>query len=319
MRMSKPLILMYHRIAEEPVDYWGLAVSPAHFEEHLCVLRRTRHPVSLAEFVARQAAETLPCHAVALTFDDGYVDNLSAGLPRLAAADVPATVFLATGYIDKPEPFWWDELASLMLCGNAPEEFEIVVNDVIMGIDFGSEAPAVANGALSMSLLVKRRAALEAIYQPLRRLGDEERTPIVKKLRAAFARRDVAAPTGRPMTSAEVRQLATAGLVTIGAHTVTHPILTDLEATACQNELTASKLACEAMTQGPVTAFAYPHGEFNAAVCETVKATGFAFACSTRRGPAVTGSDIFALPRIYVPDLDGDAFEQRLQWACSLV
>ena len=55
-------------------------------------------------------AGTLPLDAVALTFDDGYVDNLVFGKPRLEAADLPATVFLATGYIDRFEPFWWDEL-----------------------------------------------------------------------------------------------------------------------------------------------------------------------------------------------------------------
>ena len=108
----KPLILMYHRIADEPIDYWGLAVSPVRFEEHLRVLRRTRHPLPLAEFFRKLIAGTLPQTAVALTFDDGYVDNLVAGKPRLAAADVPATVFLTTGYLDRLEPFWWDELAS---------------------------------------------------------------------------------------------------------------------------------------------------------------------------------------------------------------
>ena len=98
----KPLILMYHRIADQPVDNWDLSVSPAHFEEHLRVIRRTRHPLPLTEFVKDHMAGTLRPDAVALTFDDGYVDNLVSGKPRLAAADVPATVFLATGFLDRP-------------------------------------------------------------------------------------------------------------------------------------------------------------------------------------------------------------------------
>jgi len=109
------VILMYHRIADEPNDPWSLAVSPAHFEEHLRVLSRTRHPLALTEFIAKLRAGTLPPRAVAVTFDDGYVDNLTAGKPRLTAADVPATVFLATGFIDRREPIWWDELACLVL------------------------------------------------------------------------------------------------------------------------------------------------------------------------------------------------------------
>src|SRR5262245_22898042 len=85
----RPVILMYHRIADDPVDHWQLAVSPARFEEQLQVVRRTRHPLSLIKFVRHLMAGTLPPNAVALTFDDGYADNLTAGKPRLAAADVP--------------------------------------------------------------------------------------------------------------------------------------------------------------------------------------------------------------------------------------
>ena len=74
----KPLILLYHRIAEPPpADPWGLSVSPAHFLEQLEVLSRTRQPFPLVEFVRSLIAGTLPSNAVALTLDDGYVDNLS--------------------------------------------------------------------------------------------------------------------------------------------------------------------------------------------------------------------------------------------------
>ena len=96
----------------------ALAVSPSHFEEQLHVLRRVRYPVPLTDFVRRLVAGTLPAHAVALTFDDGYADNFLAGKPRLEATDVPATIFLASGYIDCPAQFWWDELAQLVLTEN---------------------------------------------------------------------------------------------------------------------------------------------------------------------------------------------------------
>src|SRR5579872_376216 len=100
-----PLVLLYHRIAVTPFDPWGLAVSPRHFEEHLDVLRRTRRPIPLTDFIRRFKSGTLPNNAVAVTFDDGYVDNLTEGKPRLAAADVPATIFLATGYLGQTSEF----------------------------------------------------------------------------------------------------------------------------------------------------------------------------------------------------------------------
>src|SRR5215470_438384 len=98
MRRIKPApaILMYHRVAEIRFDPWGLAVAPAAFEEQLEVLCRTREPLPMSEFVGRLARGTLSDRAVALTFDDGYADNLLAAKPILAKYGVPATVFLTT-------------------------------------------------------------------------------------------------------------------------------------------------------------------------------------------------------------------------------
>lgn len=311
----KPLILMYHRIADYQPDYWGLGVSPARFEEHLRVLRRTRHPLPLAEFVRNLTVGTLPANAVALTFDDGYADNLVAGLPRLVAADIPATVFLATGYLDQPGPFWWDELANFILLERGPKHFEVVIKGQSMFFDLGTAWSPGTNADTSVALPQIRHAILEAIYQPLRRLSEEDRRATMTGLRSIFAPRDDRARLGRPMTREEVRTLAASAHVKIGAHTVSHPMLPQIEAANCQHEIITSKLACEAIVGAPVTEFAYPFGEFNNETREMVKAAGFSFACSTKRTPVNESSDVFALPRIYVPNLDGDAFEERIRIA----
>lgn len=312
--MSKPLILMYHRIADEPVDYWGLAVSPRHFEEQLAVLRRTRHPLPLAEFVRKLIAGTLPPAAVTLTFDDGYVDNLVAGLPRLAAADVPATVFLATGYVDGREAFWWDELVRLILLDNRTTDFELVMRGESMLFELGTEPAAAGSGQMPHPRQ-SRQGIFEAIYQRLRRLDEEERGAAMIQLRSIFGDQEDRANSSTAMSRDEVRTLVAGGLVTLGAHTVTHPMLTELGPTARRREVADSKADCEALAGAPVGAFAYPYGEFNLEVRETVKTAGFAFACSTQRGPAAATSDLFALPRLYVSNLDGDAFDRRLRWA----
>jgi peptidoglycan/xylan/chitin deacetylase (PgdA/CDA1 family) len=313
----RPLILTYHRIADEPIDYFRLAVSPACFEEQLHVLRRTRYPLPLAHFIRDLAAGTLPPNAVALTFDDGYVDNLVAGKPRLAAADVPATVFLATGYIDRPERFWWDELARLILLETGPQRFAIVVRGEAMQFDFGTETPAREDGTTRAARLTRRHAALWKLRQALRPLEDEERRSIMVEVRSIFAGRDYRSSLGRAMTGEEVRALVTDGLVTIGAHTVTHPVLSGLEAAACYREITESKHACEVLIGAPVVSFAYPYGDFDAKAREAVKTAGFTFACSSRHGPAVATCDVFALPRILVSNWGGDAFERALHSASA--
>ena len=186
----KPLILLYHRIANEPIDPWANVVSPSRFEEQLQVVRRTRHPLGLMEFVRNLIAGALPSNAVALTFDDGYVDNLVSAKPRLAAADVPATVFLATGYIDRPEGFWWDELARLILLEDHPQSFELVIRDEAMRFNFGAEVADREDGIMAAASFKNRHAALWTIWETLRRLDEDERRSAMLQIRLIFGGRD---------------------------------------------------------------------------------------------------------------------------------
>jgi peptidoglycan/xylan/chitin deacetylase (PgdA/CDA1 family) len=307
--MSRPIILMYHRIADDPIDHWGLCVSPARFEEQLVALRRTRHPLPLLQFTRQMVAGTLSSDAVALTFDDGYADNFTAALPLLTAADIPATVFVATGYVGRDEPFWWDELVTLILFGEGPAHFELAIAGTPMSFDLDTDGREDRQTQYVVSQT--RRTALDLIYQRLRRLDKDQRTAAMCELRSILITQG--SPAGRPMTADQVRQLAAGGLVSVGAHTVTHPVLTDLDPLACRHEVTASKLVCEALVGTSVAAFAYPFGEFNAATSEIVRNAGFAFACTTRRGGVDPVFNMFELPRVYVPNVDLDVFERRLQ------
>jgi peptidoglycan/xylan/chitin deacetylase (PgdA/CDA1 family) len=313
---AKPVILMYHRIADEPVDPWGLAVSPSHFEEQLQVLRRVRCPLPLTDFVRRLAFGTLPAHAVALTFDDGYADNFLAGKPRLEAVDVPATVFLATGYIGCPLQFWWDELTRLVLVKTRPRCLDIVVGDCAMHFEFGTEVPTPVHDTWRAwsPPLTRRQEAYLAIWQALRPLRNEERNGVMAQLRSIFSDSGSShPPRDGAMTRDQVRALVTGGLVTIGAHTVTHSQLTGLGVNARRREIEESKAACEALIGERVPGFAYPYGDLDREVRLAVEAAGFEYACSTRNGLAIPGSDTLALPRIHVLDWDGNDFEKMLR------
>ena len=134
-RMGGPAILMYHRIATPDVDPWGLSVSPERFAEQVHALRARRTTLSMDAFVARLRSGALPHDAVALTFDDGYLDNLRRAKPILEAAGVPATVFLTTGRIGTGEEFWWDELARMVLSRAEPLSANVTVDANGLQID----------------------------------------------------------------------------------------------------------------------------------------------------------------------------------------
>lgn len=88
---KKAVILMYHRVDRAGRDRWHLCVSPENFEAHLRSLTRNFTPVGLAELGERIQTNRLEHGMVAVTFDDGYRDNLTLAMPRLKKLGIPAT------------------------------------------------------------------------------------------------------------------------------------------------------------------------------------------------------------------------------------
>src|SRR5262249_26946033 len=209
-------------------------------------LRRSRRPLPLTKFVSAFVAGTLPADAIAVTFDDGYADNLLAGKPLLAAADIPATVFLTTGCLDCREEFWGDELARLVLLEHGPQKLKIVVRGGGLHFDFRRPSASGASPWPTWLLRRRRRRAHRASWRALRPPDSHERGLLRAAIRSKFAGRHQSG-SGRAMTTAEVRALVDDQLITIGAHTVTHPALTQIGPEARRREIAESKAACEAL------------------------------------------------------------------------
>ncbi len=86
------LILLYHRVTDVDSDPWSLCVTPDHFAEHLEVLRKYTHPMRLQQLAQGLYRRQRAGRPVAITFDDGYADNLQNAKPLLERYDIPATV-----------------------------------------------------------------------------------------------------------------------------------------------------------------------------------------------------------------------------------
>lgn len=125
----KALILMYHRVAEAASDPWSLCVAPERFAGHLQVLRTLARPVKLGDLTRLLINGHAPePSSVTVTFDDGYNDNLCCAKPLLERYDVPATIFLTTGYLGSDREYWWDELERLFLQpGSLPSTLQSAV------------------------------------------------------------------------------------------------------------------------------------------------------------------------------------------------
>ena len=107
------LILGYHRIANVKHDEYEVCVSPEHFAEQMDVISKHTNPIGLGKLVQHLKEDSLPPKSIAITFDDGYADNMYQAVPILEKYKIPATIFVCTGYSGKE--FWWDELERLII------------------------------------------------------------------------------------------------------------------------------------------------------------------------------------------------------------
>ncbi|MEA3074203.1 MAG: hypothetical protein QOD29_5649 [Alphaproteobacteria bacterium] len=281
-RRGGPAILMYHRIATPDVDPWGLSVSPERFAEQVHALRARRTMLSMDAFVARLQSGDLPHDAVALTFDDGYLDNLCQAKPILEAAGVPATVFLTTGRIGTGEEFWWDELARMVLPRAEPLSAGVTVETGGLQIDLPpidlDMEPRVTWRAWGRPVTA-REATYQTLWHALQGCAPERREGAMAQLRRVFGATRPN-PEGLPMSAADVRRLVS-DRVSLGAHGCTHQPLTRLRAAARVEEIQRSRVEAEALSALPVTGFAYPHGDRDAETIEMVRRAGYQWACST--------------------------------------
>jgi len=317
----RPMILMYHRVEELPTDPQLLAVQPPNFAEHLEVLRRSFRVLSLGELVEALSRRRLPRHAVVLTIDDGYADNLSNARPLLESFDIPATVFVTTGSIGGKREFWWDELERLVLHpGRLPRNLRLSIRGGSHQWDLGDGAAYSADDfERQKSWHVEqpsdpgpRQRLYRSLYSQLHTLSHGDKVAILDELAQQAEIGVNGLPTHRPLTHEELGRLE-GGVVEIGAHTVTHPTLAALSPDAQRAEIHDSKATLEAELGRPIVAFAYPHGSYTAATVATVREAGYQYACTSDARLVTRASDPLLLPRLVPRNWDGRTYERWLR------
>ena len=122
--------------------------------------------------------------------------------------------------------------------------------------------------------------------------------------------------THRRLTTTEIPLLATGDLITIGAHTVHHPVLSTLLPEQQRQEIWQNKQQLELLSGQPVETFAYPygtHGDYNQDTITILQELGFKVACSNFPGLITGKTDWFQLPRLIVRNWPKDQFAHQLQ------
>jgi peptidoglycan/xylan/chitin deacetylase (PgdA/CDA1 family) len=303
------LVLGYHRIAQKNFDPFDLCVQPQHFEEHLEVIEKRTSVIDLKTLQEGLQNGSLPRKAVVITFDDAYQDVLYTVKPMLAARNMPATTFVVTGNLG--QEYWWDELAFL-ICGPT------VLPDQLF-VKIGTETiiwPETSYFALNQKESSNpRRDLLDLLYQRMLHLPTpHERIAVLEQLKQSIKISDPEELNiAKAMTAAELQNLTADGLVCIGSHTETHPILPHLSGSEQCLELENSRLSLEVITGQPVKYFSFPNGKYSKESCHMVRSTGYKLAFTSRLGIVHRGLDRFTLPRFWIPDWNGEQFERWLR------
>jgi peptidoglycan/xylan/chitin deacetylase (PgdA/CDA1 family) len=297
---GRGVILTLHHVRPAPVDAFApntiLEITPAFLDQALGLIRSEGFDlVSLDAMAAIIAGPKRDRFAVALTFDDGYRDNVEHALPVLKRHSAPWTLFVTTGFADGVASLWW-----------------IVLEEAIRALPKVTLSAAGRIFDHDTRDAKGKQAAFDEIYWALRARPEAELRATVARL-AAMAGLDTAAITQRLCLDWDgLRVLKAEPLLTFGAHTLTHPMLAKHPVHIAQPEMLEAKYRIEHELGVDVRHIAYPVGDRTSAgprEFDLARQMGFLTGVTTRPGHvfAAHADHLTALPRVSLNGLHQNA------------
>lgn len=293
---GRGVILTFHHVRPAPASGFSpnrlLEVTPEYLQTCLDVLDALDFEIVSLESVPERLTGPEPERPFAvLTFDDGYRDNRDVAAPILARRGAPWTLFVTPDFALGHGRFWWRELEEAVRRSQ-----RVRVGD----LDLPAATDAEKQRAFSTLYWRLREGPEDALRDATRRLAADAGFDA-----AAYAR-DVC------LDFEELTALATDPNVTLGAHTLTHPMLAKWDAATARAEMTESRAEIEARTGARVRHLAYPVGDSCSAgprEFALAREAGFETAVTTRPGHVFADhrAHLHALPRVSINGLHQSA------------
>jgi peptidoglycan/xylan/chitin deacetylase (PgdA/CDA1 family) len=287
------LVLTYHRVLpadEQRASFssHSIVVSPRAFERQLRFLRKHFRMLTVDEFVSAVASGK-PARepSCLITFDDGWFDNLRYAEPILTKLQVPAVVFVATGYVGTDKCFWQERLGRLLDASWRNASGAAVLTKL--------DAPAPAD----LDDHEATRNWIRVIIDRLKHRPPQEVSQLVDELEAQLPSTRANHPD-RFMSWDDVVQLAGSGYITIASHAHSHRPLTELDGEEIAAELTRSRAEIERRLGREVTTIAYPNGNHDDQVVAAARSCGYVAGFTTIAGRYAPGEDAFRVKRVNI-------------------
>lgn len=283
-------IIAYHRVvadiekAEQDAIY-GIVVSTETFRRHCEKLSRAFDVVSLEtamHFMDNRRKVARPMAVI--TFDDGYADFYDQAFPVLNELGLPATIFLPTDYIGQTKPLAHDRIFWLLKIA-LENSVDLTPALTRSGIDQGK-----ANSIATSRALLSMTNSL--VY-----LRDGLRETVIAELETELDELFDGYPAEYQLLNWDmVREMSRKG-INFGSHTANHVVLPLETKATIKSEIARSKKTLEKEIGKKTVSFAYPNGEYNAAIKELTAQAGFSVAVTTEKRVNSTGADLFTLGR----------------------
>ena len=270
-------ILLYHRV-DDGEDSFLPSTPITLFKKQMEYLAETSSVWSLEDAVEGMLRNDLPDGVVVVTFDDGYRDNYLNALPILTDLSLTATIFLATDSIGSRRILWHDRV------------FRAFGKTRMTTLEkFGPQSKSY-----SMRTEREKIRTRGDVLEMLKRLDEQERMSSIDRLIEKLAVEDPLEVPDLMMNWDEARKMHRSGM-TLGSHTVTHPILSTLSPSRLEDEITTSKTEMERELGVPVRTFAYPNGrrsDFTEQAKELLRQSGYTCAVTTIFGANGGSSEV---------------------------
>jgi len=293
LRLTKKngaIILMYHSITNSKNHCFidpAYAMDINNFERQMKFLFKHRYVISMDE-LSKQLAEgkTPKRGTVAITFDDGYLDNYELAAPILKKYNLPATIYLATGYVSRSEPQWIDQLHWLFEIRTC-HSLNLKENNIYKNFDLGKKCELHrAYSVLVSQLIVSDQKARAALLSHIR----NELKPSHEMPRTTLSWDEIKVMMGKYSN------------IEIGAHTNGHISLTTMDMKSIVEDISTCKREIESQLGYCPKHFSYPYGRTNPEVRSIVESMNFKSAAVTDPASLIDiNSDLFCLPRLNAP------------------
>jgi len=285
IHQNEAFVLAYHRVlpcVEDGNGYVqpGMYVRSDTFRLQMSFLKENFDVLPLTELVDRISNGMEVAKCCSITFDDGWVDNYHHAFPILLDLDLPATVFLATGFIETDRLFWPEEVSHYL----ASVPVEELMEQIPLLKDLLDCLVPVATGPLSF----------DGAIEELKTWAPERRNLLLSSLRSSYPS---ASASRLLMNWDEIREMRDSGLVSIGAHTKNHVILDQLPLNEAEMEICQSRDEIHAQLGFKPDLFAYPNGNVTTELHEVLNRYGFRGGLTTRKGWFRKVENRFDLPR----------------------